>query len=349
MSQQILLFPDYGRKRPIPPTGPLCPYVSKLTLRPSSPCGPLPLTAAWAQTVRKQQYLLNWLRLLLCFVLLSLPLTGASAQGIYQQQQEGMHPVAPQVPLQAEFAGSVIRFDTTEKYERMDRELMSFTYMHSTSTLMLKRSGRYFRQVEPVLEKYGIPDDFKYLMVIESNLDPKAVSVAGAAGLWQFTKATAKEFGLVVDAEVDERFNIEKETEAACKYLMRAFELFGDWTTVAASYNCGMGGMVRRVAEQRQNSFFDLWLPEETSRYVYRIIAAKMLFENPSAFGFDVTERYPYEPPRQTVTVSDGIPNLVKFALDYGVTYADLKRANLWLRDAKLTNKEKRTYVIAIP
>ncbi|MBR4826732.1 MAG: lytic transglycosylase domain-containing protein [Bacteroidales bacterium] len=288
-------------------------------------------------------------KILLCTIGLTLLFAGASAQGIYQQPQEGRHPAAPQVPLQAEFAGSVVYFDNTEKYERMDRELMSFTYMHTTSTLMLKRSGRYFPQVEPVLRKYGIPDDFKYLMVIESNLDPKALSVAGAAGLWQFTKATAKEFGLVVDAEVDERYNIEKETEAACQYLQRAFALFGDWATVAASYNCGIGGMVRRVADQRQNSFFDLWLPEETSRYVYRIIAAKMMFENPEAFGFDVTERYPYEPPRQTVTVSGSIPGLVQFALDHGVTYAELKRANLWLRDDKLINKEKRTYIIAIP
>ena len=288
---------------------------------------------------------------IVCCVLMLVLCVGASAQGIYQQQQgqEGMHPGAPQVPVQAEFAGSVIYFDTTEKYERMDRELMSFTYMHTTSTLMLKRSGRYFPQVEPMLKKYGIPDDFKYLMVIESNLDPKALSTAGAAGLWQFTKATAKEYGMVVDAEVDERYNIEKETEAACKYLKHAFELFGDWATVAASYNCGIGGMVRRVAEQRQNSFFDLWLPEETSRYVYRIVAAKMMFENPAAFGFEVTERYPYVPPRQTVTVSGSLTNLVEFAKDYGITYADLKRANLWLRDNKLVNKEKRTYVIAIP
>ena len=294
----------------------------------------------------------GWLHLLKTISVFLLATTiPSAAQGIYQQQQgqENMHPGAPQVPAKAEFAGSVIYFDTTEKYERMDRELMSFTYMHTTSTLMLKRSGRYFPQVEPVLRKYGIPDDFKYLMVIESNLDPKAVSTAGAAGLWQFTKTTAKDFGLVVDAEVDERYNIEKETEAACKYLQRAFELFGDWATVAASYNCGIGGMVRRVSEQRRNSFFDLWLPEETSRYVYRIVAAKMMFENPAAFGFDVTERYPYEPPRQTVTVSGSLTNLVEFASEYGVTYADLKRANLWLRDNKLVNKDKRTYKIAIP
>jgi len=253
------------------------------------------------------------------------------------------------VPAYVVFAGDTIRFDTTEKYERMDRELMSFTYMHTTSMLMLKRSGRYFPQVEPILRENGIPEDFKYLMVIESNLDPQALSVAGAAGLWQFTKATAKEFGLEVSAEVDERYHIEKETAAACEFLGRAYSLFNDWPTAAASYNCGMGGMVRRISEQRQSSSFDLWLPEETTRYVYRILAAKMLFEHPEYFGFDVAERYPYEKPRLTVKVSSSIPSLVEFAESYGVSYADIKRANLWLRDNKLTNSAKKTYSITIP
>ena len=287
-------------------------------------------------------------RLLLIIAALSASISMFS-QGMYQPQNGMMHPVPPAVPEYLVFAGDTIRFDTTEKYERMDRELMSFTYMHTTSTLMLKRSGRYFPQIVPVLRQKGIPEDFKYLCVIESNLDPSAVSVSGAAGLWQFTKATAKEFGLDVDAEVDERYNVEKETLAACEYLLRAWRLFKDWPTAAASYNCGMGGMVRRVAEQKQGSSFDLWLPEETTRYVYRILAAKMLFENPAAFGFNVTERYPYIPPRKTVTVSGPIPNLIEFALENGVTYADLKRANLWLRDVRLTNKNQKTYKIAIP
>ncbi len=268
---------------------------------------------------------------------------------MFRPEQGEVHLSPPQVPSYVVFAGDTIRFDTTEKYERMDRELMSFTFMHTTSMLMLKRSGRYFPQVEPILRRKGVPDDFKYLMVIESNLDPKALSVAGAAGLWQFTKATAKEFGMVVDSEVDERYNIEKETVAACEFLLRAYKLFGNWPTAAASYNCGMGGMVRRIAEQRRGSSFDLWLPEETTRYVYRILAAKMLFENPESFGFLVRERYPYEAPSRTVTVSDAVPNLVEFAESYGVSYADLKRANLWLRDNKLVNKDKRTYRIAIP
>ena len=257
--------------------------------------------------------------------------------------------VPPPVPAYVVFCGDTVRFDTAEKYERMDRELMTFSYMHTTTTLMLKRSLRYFSQVLPMMKEKGVPEDFKYLMVIESNLDPKAVSVTGAAGLWQFTRATAQEFGLEVNNEVDERYNIIKETEAACRYLLRAYAKYGDWVTVAASYNCGTGGMSRRIEEQRQKSFFDLLLPEETSRYVYRILAAKMLFENPFAFGFDVPERYPWIQPRQTVTISEPIPSLVDFAERYGVTYADLKRANLWLRADHLTNKTGRTYSIVIP
>ena len=173
--------------------------------------------------------------------------------------------------------------------------------------------------------------------------------MAGAAGLWQFTKATAKDYGLEVNAEVDERYHIEKETEAACKYLLRAYARYQDWALVAASYNCGTGGLSRRIEEQRRTSFDQLWLPEETTRYVYRILVAKMLFEAPASFGFDVPERYPYIAPLQTVTTAEPIPSLVDFAEKYGVSYADLKRANLWLRDSKLTNKEHKNYRIAIP
>ena len=283
----------------------------------------------------------------LLFLAICLPAPG---QGIYQPPRgsEG-HPSAPKVPAYAVFCGDTIRFDTAEKYERMDRELLTFTYMHTTSTLMLKRSGRYFPQVEPVLKARGVPDDMKYLMVIESNLDPKALSVAGAAGLWQFTKATARDYGMMVNAEVDERYNIALETEAACTYLQRAYSKYKNWFLVAASYNCGTGGVSSRIADQRQDTFEDLWLPEETTRYIYRILAAKMLFSDPEAFGFEVKERYPYVEPLHTVTVSGSIENLVDFAEKYGVSYAELKRANLWLRDNKLVNKEQHTYRIIIP
>lgn len=257
----------------------------------------------------------------------------------------------PKVPTIVRFADQVVHIDTQDRYERMDRELIAFSYMHSTSLLMLKRSSRYFPMIEPILKANGIPEDLKYLMVIESNLDPKALSSAGAAGLWQFTKTTAKEYGLEIREGVDERYNIEKETIAACKYLKKAYAKYGDWMTVAASYNAGQGGISKRLEEQKQDSALDLWLVEETARYMYRLLACKMLFEDPAAFGFDVpeSEKYPYIEPIRTVEVSSPIESLVDFADKYGVTYAQLKAANLWLRGTKLDNKDGKTYKITIP
>lgn len=262
------------------------------------------------------------------------------------------HPQAPSVPKMIVFAGDTIRFDRQDIYERMDRELISFTYMHTNSTLMLKRSERIFAKVVPILRANGVPEDLKYLMAIESNFDPKALSSAGAAGLWQFTKSTAKEYGLEVSSEVDERYHIEKETVAACKYLLNAYDKYGDWMTVAASYNGGQNGISKRIENQRQRKAMDLWLVEETSRYMFRILAAKMFFEDPASFGFYVREKdkYPVEPkPKETVSVSGPIENLVDFAEEHGIRYATLKGANLWLRDSKLTNKAGKTYEIVIP
>ena len=272
-----------------------------------------------------------------------------SAQDLFTRDM--LHKQPPQVPVFMVFAGDTVRFDRPDFRERMDRELISFTYMHTNTTLMLKRSKRYFERVLPILKEEGIPEDLKYLMAIESNLDPKAVSTAGAAGLWQFTRATAQTYGLESNAEVDERYHIEKETRAACRFLKDAYAKYGDWMTVAASYNAGQAGISRRLTDQRQTSALELWLPEETARYMFRLLAAKMLFEHPAAFGFDVPEeeRYPYVAPRETVTVSEPVPSLVDFAEKHGTTYARLKEANLWLRDSKLTNKNRKTYEILIP
>lgn len=257
----------------------------------------------------------------------------------------------PRVPDYVVFAGDTIRFDRADLRERMDRELIAFCYSHTNSKLMIKRANRYFPQIEPLLKAGGVPDDLKYLMVIESNVDPKAVSSAGAAGFWQFMKETGKGFGLVVNNEVDERYNLEKATLAACKYFKQAKAKYKDWMTVAASYNAGQGGISKRLTDQHQSSAMDLWLVEETSRYMFRILAAKLYFQNPAAFGFTFTreELYPYIPPREEVEVSGPIEDLAAFAEKYGVSYFDLKNANLWLRDSKLVNKERNTYYIAIP
>ena len=236
-------------------------------------------------------------------------------------------------------------------YERMDRELIAFTYMHTNSNLMLRRSDRVFSRVVPILKNEGVPEDLKYLMAIESNLDPKAVSAAGAAGLWQFMKATGRSYGLEVGAEVDERYHVEKATKAACDYLKEAYVKYGDWMTVAASYNAGQNGISNRLESQRQDSALDLWLVEETSRYMFRILAAKIFFEDPESFGFSVdpSEKYRDYPVKKTVTVGSAVPDLVDLAEEYGISYAQLRTANLWLISNKLTNKEGRVYKIVIP
>lgn len=267
------------------------------------------------------------------------------------QSNGQLHPKAPAVPEYIEFAGKKIRFDRDDLYERMDREMIAFTYMHSTSILMLKRSERIFEQIVPILKAQGVPEDLKYLMVIESNLDPKALSRAGAAGLWQMMKATGQKYGLEVNTVVDERYNIREETVAACKYLKEAYAKYGDWLTVAASYNAGQAGISRQLKLQRQKSAMDLLLVEETSRYMFRILAAKYFFEHPEQFGFNVpeNERYRYRKPRKVVAVETPVESLIDFAEQNGISYAALKNANPWLRDTLLTNKSGKRYEIIIP
>lgn len=255
------------------------------------------------------------------------------------------------VPERYTFAGQTVELTREDMYERMDREIITFSYMHTTSILMLKRSTIYFPIVEPILKEYGLPDDLKYIMVIESNLDPKARSSAGAAGLWQLMTATAKEQGLEVNANVDERYHIEKATRAACKILKASYAKYGDWLTVAAAYNAGQGGISKRMTDQNESKATDLWLVEETSRYMFRIMAAKMMFENPGAFGFLVgeSEKYRRNPPKEVVTTKNEITNLVNFANIHGVSYMELKNANLWLREDKLNNASHKEYRIIIP
>lgn len=257
----------------------------------------------------------------------------------------------PKVPEFVEFAGETIRFDRADLRERMDRELIAFTFTHSTSVLMIRRANRFFPQVEPILERMGVPADLKYLMVIESNLEEQAVSSASAAGLWQFTQSTGRNYGLEVNDNIDERYNIEKATEAACRFLLEAYSKYGNWMTVAASYNGGQQGMDRRIEQQHETNALNMWLVNETSRYMFRLLAVKMMFENPAQFGFHFTreELYPYIPARERIKVTDPVEDLVAFAEQHGVSYAELKRANPWLRESKLNNKSHRTYYVDIP
>ena len=254
------------------------------------------------------------------------------------------------VPSSVTFCGKNIDLTRYDRYERMDRELLAFTYMHSTSIQMIKKANRYFPIVEPILKANGIPEDFKYLMVIESNLNPTARSSAGAAGLWQFMQTTGREYGLEVNKNIDERYHVEKSTEAACKYLKDAYTKYQDWIAVAASYNAGQARISTQFEKQQVDDMLDLYLVEETARYVYRIIAAKIMFSNPSAFGFRLRTKDLYMPiPYKEVTVNTGISNLAEWAKKQGITYALLKNMNPWLRDNFLQNVSKRTYTLKIP
>ena len=255
-----------------------------------------------------------------------------------------------EVPSSVTFCGKSIDLTRYDRYERMDRELLAFTYMHSTSIQMIKKANRYFPIVEPILKANGIPDDFKYLMVIESNLNPNARSGAGAAGLWQFMQTTGREYGLEVNKNIDERYHVEKATEAACKYLKDAYDKYQDWIAVAASYNAGQARISSQFEKQQVDDMLDLFLVEETARYVYRIIAAKIMFSNPSAFGFRLRTKDLYMPiSYKEVSVNTGISNLAEWAKKQGITYALLKNMNPWLRDNFLQNVSKRTYTLKIP
>ncbi len=258
--------------------------------------------------------------------------------------------VVPDFPTKVKWGGETIELDRIDMRERYDRELTSFCYMHSNTLLILKRANRYFPIIEPILKKNGIPEDFVYLAAIESYLNPRAVSPAKAAGMWQLMPSTAKESGLEVNDYVDERFNIEKSTEAACRYLKTAYKKYGSWTTVAASYNAGMGRISNELTKQQHDSSFDLWLNEETSRYVFRALVLKEILEEPYRFGFAVKKHQLYHPIRtREVLVNTPIEDLAVFAKNHGITYAQLKEFNSWLRDRSLPNKSGKTYKILIP
>jgi hypothetical protein len=252
-------------------------------------------------------------------------------------------------PTTTDFAGETAPLHVVDVRERLDRELLINANLHSTTTLILKRANRAFPVIEPILQKYGIPDDFKYLAVIESGL-VNAVSSAGARGVWQFMPETAKEKGMEINDFVDERYHLEKSTEAACKYLLAAKNKFGSWTMAAASYNGGMNGVNKKVEEQQVTNYYDLALTEETSRYVFRILALKEIMKNPGKYGFNIYPTDLYSPiPTKKIEVDSTITDLASFAKTQGINYKILKIHNPWLRDKKLVNPSKKKYEIEIP
>lgn len=253
------------------------------------------------------------------------------------------------IPASLSFAGEQVPLDIFYVTEALDRELTVNTYWHSSTLQLIRKSTRWFPVFDSILDSHGVPRDFKYLCVIESGMS-NVISPANAVGFWQFIKSTAEEYGLEVSREIDERYHVLKSTEAACRYLLDSYEIYKDWTLVAASYNAGRNGITSRMEEQKAGSYYDMLLPEETSRYVYRILAVKLIFENPEAYGFYLEETDYYRPiPTRTVEVSGKVPSWGDFAKSHGVSYMVLKYFNPWLRQTDLKNRRKKTYTITLP
>ena len=237
-------------------------------------------------------------------------------------------------------------FDTRES---LDRELLTSAFRHSSTILVIKRANRYFPVIEKILREYNIPDDFKYLTMAESEIN-NVISPVGATGYWQIMEATGREFGLEINSEVDERYNLEKSTRFACMYLLKSYAKYGNWTLSAASYNGGRNGTDEQIDIQGENNYYDLLLNEETARYVFRVVAYKLIHNNPEQYGFNIdnNDLYP-EIPVIEVKVDTAVTNFADFARQFGTNYKTLKLLNPWLRKPYLTNKAKKEYLIKLP
>ena len=255
----------------------------------------------------------------------------------------------PELPDTVMFCGEIVPVDFFDVKESLEREMLVNSYWHSKTIWLIQKSTRYFPVIEPILKKYNIPDDFKYLAVAESDL-ANQVSPAGATGFWQLLEGTAKDYNLEINSEVDERYHLEKSTEAACKFINDSYEKYGNWTITAASYNVGRRGIDRQISRQKESNYYDLLLNSETARYVFRIIAIKLVFENPDKYNFLIPENRRYKPvPYKIVEVNTAIPDWADFAHEHHTNYKMLKILNPWLRDNELANKSKKTYEIKIP
>lgn len=255
----------------------------------------------------------------------------------------------PDVPKTFSLFGEKMPLQLWDVRERFDRELLVNTFMQGSTSYIIKLMNRWLPMIEKRLEANGVPDDFKYLCIAESALQNQT-SKAGAVGFWQFMPGTAPGYGLVIDNEVDERYNPEKATDAACKYLKDAYAKFGNWTSAAASYNCGMGGMNSALTSQGETSFYNVLLPEETMRYIFRIAALKYILSNPKASGFNLEEDDVYQPLKvRKETIYGGIGSLVSYAKSKGTNYKTLKMLNPWMRDKFLNNSKGRMYTILLP
>ncbi|MGM0934096.1 MAG: lytic transglycosylase domain-containing protein [Bacteroidota bacterium] len=253
------------------------------------------------------------------------------------------------VPEKMDFAGEEVPLHLQDIHERMDRELLVNTYWQSNGLLLLKRANKYFPIIEPILAEEGVPDDFKYLAVIESGLT-QAISPARAVGFWQIMEGTGKDYKLEINDNVDERYHIEKSTRVASKYLKKSKEKFGTWTLAAAAFNAGDRGVQRQLDRQKVNDYYDLLLGEETGRYVFRILALKEIMNDPKKYGFNFEDKHLYNHvPTRKVKVDTAVSDFADFAKEFNINYKILKLHNPWLREAHLNNASRKTYYIEIP
>lgn len=302
--------------------------------------------------MKQSRFILSISTIVIGATILFLALTSGSSVDKGDPERPAVLSMTASVPVPEKmvFAGEKISFERYDKRERMDRELNSFTYFHSTTLLLFKRANRFFPIIEPILKQEGVPDDLKYLAVIESSLNPRAASPARAAGLWQFLQSTGKEFGLEISSDVDERYHVEKSTVAACRYLKQAYQRYGSWSAAAMAYNGGQARIANGLKDQGVDEALDLWVVEETARYYYRMLAIKQIFEHPQRYGFVIQAEHLYKPMQfKEVNVSSPIPDLAAFAKQHNITYAQLKDFNSWLRDTGLKNPSGKTYTLLIP
>ena len=256
--------------------------------------------------------------------------------------------VIPVQPHSISFAGESVPLDKHYVLERLDRELLVNTFWHSNSILVFKRAAKYFPIIEPILQEKGIPDDFKYLAIIESGLT-NVKSPAGAEGFWQFMPKTAKDYGLEVNGEIDERLHLIKATESAVAYLKDAYMEFGNWTLAAAAYNAGVQRIKTSLEKQQTDSYYDLFLNEETSRYMYRLLATKLIFESPETYGFVLPKEQTYQFPKtKSVKVSASTIDWVAFAQSQNMSYADLREMNPWIKAYQLSNRNNNEYEVMV-
>lgn len=287
------------------------------------------------------------------FIFVLVPLAACSNQktGTQLPDSAGHFMFRPvELPKALTFAGEKVPLEYYDVRENLDREMLSTAYFHSQTIRFIKSAPRYFAIVEPILKANNIPDDFKYLFVAESGFDPRAVSPAKAVGPWQLLESVAKENGLEVNPDVDERYNLEKTTQVACNILNASYRKHGSWALAAAAYNGGPNFLDKQIATQKTRNYFDLLFGEETTRYVFRILAFKLVMENPEKYGFEIDKKdlYPIIE-THTVKISGPITDLAQFAIDNGINYKILKMFNPWLRTNELKNPTRKTYEIKIP